>query len=56
MSVCVPLKIVRDTYAAGREAYGVRLMLVRPDQYVVWTGDAAPAEPRQIIEKVAGRL
>ena len=52
----VPLKIVRDTYAAGREAYGVRLMLVRPDQYVVWTGDAAPAEPRQIIEKVAGRL
>ena len=51
----VPLKIVRDSYGGGREAYGARLMLVRPDQYVVWTGDGAPAEPRKIMERVAGR-
>ena len=52
----VPLKTVRDSFAGGREAYGARLMLVRPDQYLVWTGDKAPAEPRKIMERVAGRL
>ncbi len=51
----VPLKVVRDTYAGGREAYGARLMLVRPDQYVVWTGDAGPNDARKLVERVAGR-
>ena len=30
----VPLKVVSDTLAGGREAYRARLILVRPDQYV----------------------
>jgi 4-hydroxyisophthalate hydroxylase len=51
----IPLKTVRDSYAGGRDAYGARLILVRPDQYVVWTGDAAPGDARAIMAKVVGR-
>jgi hypothetical protein len=50
----VPLKVVRDTCAAGRDDYGARLVLVRPDQYVAWTGDATPPDVAGIIRRVAG--
>jgi hypothetical protein len=51
----VPLKIVRDTYADGRTAYEAKLMLVRPDRYVAWLGDGAPADATAVMRKVAGR-
>jgi hypothetical protein len=54
-SLGLPFKIIRDSYDGGREAYGARLTLVRPDQYVVWTGDAPPADPRRVLAKVVGR-
>ena len=41
-SLGVPLKTVTDTWSGGREAYEARMILVRPDQYVAWIGDAAP--------------
>jgi 2-polyprenyl-6-methoxyphenol hydroxylase-like FAD-dependent oxidoreductase len=50
----VPLKIVRDSYNDGRTAYEAKLILVRPDRYVAWTGDSAPADATEIIGKVAG--
>jgi hypothetical protein len=50
----VPLKVVRDTFTAGREDYGSRLVLVRPDQYVAWTGDATPPDAAGIVRRVAG--
>lgn len=53
-SASVPLKIVRDSWAGGREAYQSRLILVRPDQYVVWTGDALPGDTRGVMRKVVG--
>ena len=53
-STKVPLKIIRDSQGGGREAYGKRLSLVRPDQYVVWNGDAAPADAAAILARVAG--
>jgi len=28
---------------------------VRPDQFIVWTGDTAPADAGPIMRKVAGR-
>ncbi len=40
----VPLAIVEDDREAGRERYGARLTLVRPDQFVAWAGDAGDAE------------
>lgn len=50
----VPLKLVRDSYADGREQYGAKLILVRPDQYVVWAGEAAPDDAQSILSRVTG--
>ena len=51
----VPLKIVRDTYQDGRQAYAARLILVRPDRYVAWASDVAPKDARGIVSKAVGR-
>ena len=51
----IPLKVIRDSYSGGREAYEARLILVRPDQYVVWLGDGPPVDAGAVIAKVAGR-
>ncbi len=53
-SLRVPLKVVRDSYAEDRQAYEARLVLVRPDQYVVWAGDEPPHDAAGLIRKVAG--
>jgi 4-hydroxyisophthalate hydroxylase len=51
----LPLTIVRDTNADGREAYDARLILIRPDQYVAWAGNAPPADPQTVLRMVTGR-
>lgn len=51
----VPLTIVRDSLAGGREAYKARLILVRPDQYVAWCGDHPPLPPSAILAKAVGK-
>jgi len=51
----VPLKIVCDSYDSGRAAYEAKLILVRPDRYIAWTADSAPADPVAIMTKVVGR-
>jgi 2-polyprenyl-6-methoxyphenol hydroxylase-like FAD-dependent oxidoreductase len=52
----IPLKLVRDSRRAEREAYEAPLVLVRPDQYVVWTGDRAPDDVGAVMRRVAGRV
>ncbi|HUZ75273.1 MAG TPA: FAD-dependent monooxygenase [Stellaceae bacterium] len=54
-SLNIPLTVIRDSYAGGRDAYEARLTLVRPDQYVVWTGDRPPGDVRGLLGKVTGR-
>jgi 4-hydroxyisophthalate hydroxylase len=54
-ALAVPLTVVRDTRADGREAYGHRLVLVRPDQYVAWAGDDRPADVDAVLRTVTGR-
>jgi len=51
----MPLVVVRDSFDGGREAYGHRLILVRPDQYVVWVGQTAPDDADALLQKVTGR-
>jgi 2-polyprenyl-6-methoxyphenol hydroxylase-like FAD-dependent oxidoreductase len=54
-SLRVPLKIVRDSYSDGRTAYEAKLILVRPDRYVAWTNDSAPADAGAVMSTVVGR-
>jgi 2-polyprenyl-6-methoxyphenol hydroxylase-like FAD-dependent oxidoreductase len=51
----VPLVVVRDSYDGGREAYEHHLVLVRPDQYVAWTGDVAPPDVAALFARLTGR-
>jgi 4-hydroxyisophthalate hydroxylase len=50
----VPLKTVRDTRSGGREAYGCKLVLVRPDQFIAWCGDRV-ADADALIAKAPGQ-
>ena len=47
----VPLKIVRDTYRDGREAYEAKMILVRPDRYIAWIGLNAPHDAMELMSK-----
>jgi hypothetical protein len=49
----VPLHVVRDHI--GNNAYEARLILVRPDRYIVWTGDTAPDSAAAVISKAIAR-
>jgi len=51
----MPLKVLQDGGGAAREAYGARLILVRPDQYVVWAGDHPPPDVPRLLSKAVGR-
>jgi hypothetical protein len=31
------------------------MILVRPDQFIVWLGDKAPADAARVLRKVVGR-
>jgi 2-polyprenyl-6-methoxyphenol hydroxylase-like FAD-dependent oxidoreductase len=50
----MPLKVIEDTDEAGRREYAARLILVRPDQYVVWAGDSPPNDAGALLRRVAG--
>jgi 4-hydroxyisophthalate hydroxylase len=50
----IPLSVVRDTFGGPRAVYGAKMILVRPDQYVVWMGDESPGNELAIIRLVAG--
>ena len=52
----IPLKTICDTFRDERARYEARLILVRPDQYVVWCGDATPTrtDVQALMKKVVG--
>ena len=54
-SLRMPLRVVRDSLAAGREAYEARLVLVRADRYVAWASNEAPLDAASVIAKLIGR-
>jgi 2-polyprenyl-6-methoxyphenol hydroxylase-like FAD-dependent oxidoreductase len=51
----VPLKVVRDSLTGERADFAARLVLVRPDQFVVWAADGAPDDPAGMLARVTGR-
>jgi len=50
-----PLRIVRDDGPDLPSAYGARLVLVRPDQFVAWAGEEAGAAAGTILARAIGR-
>jgi 4-hydroxyisophthalate hydroxylase len=52
----VPLEIIRDSLADDRAAYDARLILVRPDQYIAWSGLVAPDDPVEVLTRAAGTV
>jgi hypothetical protein len=50
----IPLTVVSDSLADGRERLAARLILVRPDQHVAWTGDRAGKAVKDILGRAAG--
>ena len=51
----VPLKVVREPSPEDPSRYGAKLVLVRPDGYVAWTGDTAPSDEDAVMAKLTGR-
>ncbi len=50
----VPLQVIADTPDGQRATYGQRLILVRPDQYVAWTGNDPPADATAVLRRAIG--
>jgi 2-polyprenyl-6-methoxyphenol hydroxylase-like FAD-dependent oxidoreductase len=50
----VPLTVVEDSGDGGRKAYGAALVLVRPDHFVAWAGEAEGADPAVILARATG--
>ncbi len=51
----VPLQVVMDRRDGEVQAYEARLVLVRPDQYVAWAGEAPPPDADALLRRVVGR-
>jgi hypothetical protein len=51
----IPLTVVRDSASGELVDYGARLALVRPDQFVAWTGDVPPTDVDGLLATVTGR-
>ena len=52
----VPFETVAVDDAGIAALYERRMVLVRPDGHVAWRGDAAPDEPRAVIDAVRGAI
>jgi hypothetical protein len=50
----VPLTVIDLPQDDLRDLYGRDLVLVRPDQYVAWRGNAPPRDPAQLVTQVVG--
>jgi len=48
----IPLKVIRDSFEAGRERYEAHLAVIRPDQYVAWSEDASPPAAETLMGRV----
>ena len=50
----LPLSIQQVNDADAAKLYGAALVLVRPDGHVAWRGDALPADPLGLIDRLRG--
>jgi hypothetical protein len=50
----IPLAVLDVPMREARELYGRNLVLVRPDRYIAWRGDAVPESVEKILAVVTG--
>ncbi len=50
----IPLTVVAEPSEAAREAYGCDLVLVRPDLFIAWVGNADDCDPTAILARARG--
>jgi len=50
----MPLRVLADTFDGQRTAYQRRFILVRPDQYVAWTGNELPVNATDLLRRAVG--
>jgi 2-polyprenyl-6-methoxyphenol hydroxylase-like FAD-dependent oxidoreductase len=50
----VPLSVLDVSVPEAATLYERRLVLIRPDQYIAWRGDALPPDPDALIARVTG--
>jgi 2-polyprenyl-6-methoxyphenol hydroxylase-like FAD-dependent oxidoreductase len=50
----IPLTVIRDNCANGRDRYGARLILIRPDQFVAWASNADDVDAIAVLNRVTG--
>lgn len=49
-----PFEVLAVNEGPARDVYGYDLILLRPDMHVVWRGNAAPGDPRELASRVTG--
>jgi 2-polyprenyl-6-methoxyphenol hydroxylase-like FAD-dependent oxidoreductase len=52
----VPLQVLDLPAGAASDLYPQKLVLARPDQHVAWRGDALPADPLVLVDRVRGAV
>ena len=50
----IPLKVIDVADTDVRDLYSCDLALIRPDQYVSWRGNAAPADAKSLLARLVG--
>jgi hypothetical protein len=50
----IPLTIVEDSFEDGRKDYETPAILVRPDHFITWAGDADPDRAMEILQREIG--
>lgn len=52
----IPLSVLDIKLPDAAKLYSTKLVLIRPDQYIVWRGDALPEDPDRLLARVTGHL
>jgi hypothetical protein len=50
----MPLVVLDIDATDAADLYSRKLVLSRPDQHIAWSGDALPADPLALIDRVRG--
>jgi 2-polyprenyl-6-methoxyphenol hydroxylase-like FAD-dependent oxidoreductase len=53
-AIGMPLRVIADTRAGGREDYGTSMVLIRPDQFVAWTETSEGVDPEPVLQRAVG--